>query len=176
MEIVIVLLVVALVSGGAIGYLVYSRSERLLRNTAGEIEVMAKRAHTVALLQQRPYALVFTPGLVRLMPLAETALGDQEIPKAKTSKPSEYSDEEAASTQPPLHAEVVLEDGLRMSLRRWASETWIPMKEREVHIWRFDPDGLCEPVAIHLADGDNWIEDSYHPLTASVRDTSMFIK
>lgn len=174
-EIVLVLLLVALLSGGAISYLVFSASERLLRNTSGEVEVLAKRARTIALLQQKPYALVFSPGLVEMQPLAETALATQgpSIGKTPTARLSDSSDRTDATVQEPVYGQVVIDGSLELTIRRWASDNWIALKDKEVQIWRFDPDGLCEPISIHYANGENWIEDSFHPLTASASSTMM---
>ena len=71
LEIVIVLAIAALMMGGAVGLMVYSSDERVLRNSSGEIEVLAKRARTTAILLQTPYALEFRERVVRLLPLAE---------------------------------------------------------------------------------------------------------
>jgi hypothetical protein len=35
---------------------------------------------------------------------------------------------------------------------------------------------LCEPVTVRLSVGEDWIEEEYHPLTASVRETAMSAK
>ena len=53
-EIVIVLLVIALIGGGAIGMMVLSRDERVLSEASGDVALLAKRARTLAALQQRP--------------------------------------------------------------------------------------------------------------------------
>ena len=53
---------------------------------------------------------------------------------------------------------------------RWNSEKWIPITKNIVQVWRFDPDGLCEPVTIQYAMDESWARDTYHPLTASVSD------
>ena len=41
--------------------------------------------------------------------------------------------------------------------------------------WRFDPNGLCEPISVRyeIDEGESWLEQDYHPLTASVRDYTM---
>nr|MCU0749294.1 prepilin-type N-terminal cleavage/methylation domain-containing protein [Akkermansiaceae bacterium] len=82
-EIVMVLGIAAIVMGGAVGMMIYSSDERVLRDASGEIEMLAKRARTTSILQQTPYALEFREGIVRLMPLAQagrdekkTALGN----------------------------------------------------------------------------------------------------
>jgi hypothetical protein len=41
--------------------------------------------------------------------------------------------------------------------------------------WRFDPDGLCEPITIRLSLEDSYAQDTYHPLTASVTDSEFEI-
>ena len=65
-----VLAIAAVIMGGAVGMMVYSSDERVLRDASGEIELLAKRARTTAILQQTPYALEFREGVVRMMPLA----------------------------------------------------------------------------------------------------------
>ena len=62
LEIVIVLAIAAVIMGGAVGMMVYSSDERVLRDASGEIEMLAKRARTTAILQQTPYALEFRQG------------------------------------------------------------------------------------------------------------------
>jgi len=42
-----------------------------------------------------------------------------------------------------------------------------------VQVWRFDPDGLCEPISIRLSLPKSWSEDAYHPLTATIRESSL---
>ena len=112
LEIMIVLALVAVVMGGGIALMVFSDNQRDLRRMADEIEVMAKRARAVALLQQTPYAVEFTDGRVRMMPLVEAGMEVQDLP----------------------------------------------------------------PVSVRLVQGDNWIEDVYHPLTAAVCDSAMSMK
>ncbi len=71
LEIVIVLAIASLVMGGAVGLMMFSSDEQALRKASGEIELLAKRARTTAILQQTPYALEFREGIVRMMPLAQ---------------------------------------------------------------------------------------------------------
>src|SRR6478752_6594950 len=74
LEIVIVLAIIAVILGSAVGLMVFSSDERVLRNTSGEIELLAKRARTIAILHQTPYALEFREGIVRLLPLAQAGM------------------------------------------------------------------------------------------------------
>src|SRR6218665_463244 len=71
LEIVVVLVLIAVVIGGAFGLMIASNDERALSRDSVEIEVLAKRARAISSLQQRPYALEFYEQTVTLMPLAE---------------------------------------------------------------------------------------------------------
>jgi prepilin-type N-terminal cleavage/methylation domain-containing protein len=174
-EIVMVLAIATILLGGAVAVMVFSPDERDLRNASGEIELLAKRARTIAILQQTPYALEFRPGSVRLLPLAEagqtekkTALGNTIGGERVTMAP--------AGAKNPVHDQLTLEPNMTSCVRRWNSEEWLPMSDRIVHVWRFDPDGLCEPLGVRITIGSNFIEDTYHPLTATIRDTVLEVK
>jgi prepilin-type N-terminal cleavage/methylation domain-containing protein len=166
LEIVMVLGIAAMVMGGAVGLMIYSSDERTLRDASTQIEMLAKRARTISILQQTPYALEFRPGIVRLMPLAmagadeKTAAADRRL-----------LDDEAQALADDR--QVVLDQGMEISIRRWNSDKWFPTGKNTVHVWRFDPDGLCEPVSIRLNIAKSWSEDTYHPLTATIRDSQL---
>jgi prepilin-type N-terminal cleavage/methylation domain-containing protein len=174
LEIVIVLVLGALLMAGAIGYLVFSGSERHLRNSSGDIEILAKRARTIAMLQQTPYALVIAGDGVHLMPLAE-ALEEAQTPAAKKAqkKGGEEPPVVEGSRYTPIHADWTPEEDDKLFVKRWASDNWLPADDRTSHVWRFDPDGICEPVTLRLQTGANYIETEYHPLTAAVRYTTL---
>lgn len=169
-----VLAIAAIVIGGAIGLMIYHSSERELRHTAADIEVFAKRARTISLLQQKPYALEFRPGKVRLMPLAEAG-ADERLTAAGNEIGGRREGGEVPSANAPVRDELVI-NNMNLFIRHWGSDTWVEMDDRRPEVWRFDPDGLCEPVTIRLAQGENWIENEFHPLTASVRETYMEVK
>lgn len=165
-EIVMVLAIAAVVMGGAVGLMIYSSDERTLRNASGEIELMAKRARVIAILHQTPYALEFREGVVRLMPLAEA--GKDEKKTLKNRK----------DVAPPASAanesrQYVLGNGLNIFIRRWDSEEWLGTVKNTVHVWRFDPDGLCEPLSVRLTLDKSWSEDTYHPLTATISSSAL---
>ena len=165
MEIVMVLAIAAVVMGGAVGLMVYSSDERVLRDASGEIEMLAKRARATAILQQTPYALEFREGIVRLMPLAEAGR-DQK----KTAGGHNIGGEEVQESG-GNRWELPLESGIAVFIRRWNSTEWLPTVKNAVHVWRFDPNGLSEPLAVRLTLETGWSEDTYHPLTASIRES-----
>jgi hypothetical protein len=62
---------------------------------------------------------------------------------------------------------------MRMFVRRWATDEWIPINGKSRQIWRFDPEGFCEPVGVRIEKGKSWKENEFHPLTGGIRDSSM---
>lgn len=158
-EIVMVLGIAAIIMGGAVGFMIYSSDERTLRDASGEIELLAKRARTTAILQQTPYALEFRQGVVRMMPLAQAGRDEKEIAQ------SNESDEGGERW------EFLPEQGMEVFVRRWNSSEWLPTGKNSIHVWRFDPNGLSEPISLRLEIGDSWAEDTYHPLTATIRES-----
>jgi len=171
LEIVMVLVIAGIVMGGAVGLMTYSSDERVLRNASGEIELLAKRARTTAVLLQTPYALEFREGIVKLMPLAQAGRDER-----RTLKGRPIGGETAASEGGGERWEYKLEGGMEVSVRRWNSSAWLGTRKNAAHVWRFDPDGLCEPISVRLALDQSWAEDSYNPLTASVREKLVEIR
>lgn len=164
-ELVMVLAIAAIVMGGALGLMIYSSDERVLRDTSGEIEMMAKRARTTAILQQTPYALEFREGVVRLMPLAEAGRDEE-----KTAGGHRIGGDPVES-HGGERRELTIDGGMELSVRRWNSDAWLPAVKKAIHVWRFDPSGLCEPLSIRLALDKSWSEDIYHPLTAAIKES-----
>jgi len=172
-EIVLVLAIAAMVMGGAVGLMIYHSSESELRRVSTEIEVFAKQARTISLLQQKPYAVQFVPGKVLLLPLAEiTGI----IETSATGSPSEEPDEASSQANAPIHKEITLKEGMALSVRRWASEEFVEPEEKKSQVWRFDPNGLCEPLTLRLAYDGSTMENDFHPLTAAIRESYMEIK
>lgn len=166
LEIVIVLLISSLVLAGAVGLMRFSSDGHALRKASRELEAMAKRARMTAVLKQTPYALVFRPGGVDMMPWAE-ALQDQGLLAA---------DEEAAEERSARGASywtLTLDNGMRADVRRWNSSEWLPARKNAVHAWRFDPNGLCEPLGVSLVLDDSRMTLLFHPLTAAIDESEL---
>ncbi len=161
-EIVMVLAIAAVIMGGAVGLMVLSSDERVLRNVSGEVEALAKRARTAAILHQTSYALEFSEHSIRMMSWARAANADATT----ATKEGEVNGIKDAG-------HVDLDDDVAVSVRRWNSDKWIPLAKNAVEIWRFDPDGLCEPVSVRYTRGKSTAEDTYHPLTASIRESQL---
>ena len=169
-EIVMVLLIAAVLVGGAVGFMVYSSDERVLRDVSGEVELLAKRARTTSMLQQTPYALEFRDGVVRLMPLAEAG-SDEKLTVLGHTIGGDRVEETTTTRRAPVRDEYHFPAELNVVIRRWNSDAWLTTRKNSLHIWRFDPDGLCEPISLRYELAESWAQDTFHPLTASIRES-----
>ncbi len=168
-EIVIVLLVIGLIVGSSIAALSFRSSEHALTTQSGEIELLAKKARTAAILHQTPYAIEFHQGSIKLMPLAQTekverttALGN-EIGGSSSDQPVRSSLNETIEINPKIS----------LTIRHWNTAAYITPTDSIIPVWRFDPDGLCEPITVRLTLEDSYAQDTYHPLTATVADSEL---
>ena len=159
LEIVIVLAVSALIIGGAITTLILSSAERKLKNTSSQIELLAKKARTAAILHQTPYAIQFHPHSIHILPLAETSSPTRTIPEKPAKK--------------ILRHTLLLDPDITLTIRHWNTPEYTTPTPALTPTWRFDPDGLCEPLTIRLTLGKSYAQDTYHPLTASISDSQL---
>lgn len=170
LEIVIALGAAALILGSATTVMVLSSDQYNLKKASREVEALAKRARSTAILTQVPYALEFTPGMVRLMPWGE-AIGKE----AMALEVGDFERRaESAAPHDPVRWELSLDNGMRAQLRRWDSDEWIVIAKNERHLWRFDPDGLCEPIGLELWLEKGRITMEFNPLTGAI-DPSSYI-
>lgn len=172
LEMVIVLALIGLALGGAMTLFISTSSERQLKGAAGDMELLAKRARTVAMVQQTPYAITFFEQSVRLSPLVEAGYTDDQLKERQEFESDALRAGGPAPKFSPVR-ETLTFDSFALSVRRWGSDNWVPMLRNDPQVWRFDPNGICEPIGVRLDFEDGWIEMEFHPLSASVRDRSM---
>lgn len=168
LEIVIVLLISAVVFGGAAGIMVFSSDEYNLKKASREVESMAKRARATAVLKQIPYALEFSPGMVRLMPWSE-AVGEEGFEEVE-ELPEVDQDDQDKEVDPAVRWELSLDNDMQSQIRRWDSDEWIVLEDGERQFWRFDPNGLCEPIGLELWLESGRISMEFNPLTAAINE------
>ncbi|MEY3394130.1 MAG: hypothetical protein RL346_366 [Verrucomicrobiota bacterium] len=168
LEIVIVLVIAALVIGGSITSLMLQDSERILRNQSGEIELLAKKARTSAILHQIPYAIEFHPDSITLLPLSESIESRKTTALGREIGGSGHTSTSARTSQT-----LSLEPNLLISIRRWNTTEFMTPKQSIIPVWRFDPDGLCEPITVRLSLDESYAQDTYHPLTATITDSEL---
>ncbi len=172
LEIVIVLAITGLIIGGAITAVVLSSAERQLRTASADIELFAKKARTAAILHQTPYAIQFHPGHVSILPFSEST--DLELTTALGNQiGGTESDTASRST---LHETIEIDPDIALTIRHWNTEAFIAPSETFFPTWRFDPEGLSEPLTIRLTMGESYAQDTYHPLTATISDSELLAK
>ena len=171
-EIVIVMAIVAVVMGGSIAAMLHSSPEKVLTNASGEIELLAKKARSAAILHQKPYAIEFHENRLRLLPFAEasesertTALGNEIGGTAVDSEGG-----------PTLREEISIDSDIALGVRRWNTEDFVVPSKNFVPVWRFDPNGLSEPITVRMTVGESYAQDTYHPLTATIADSELEAK
>lgn len=171
-EIVIVMAIVAIVMGGSIAAMLQSSPEKALTNASGEIELLAKKARSASILHQKPYAIEFHENTLRLLPFAEasesertTALGNEIGGTAVDSEGG-----------PTLREEISIDSDITLGVRRWNTEDFVAPSKNLVPVWRFDPNGLSEPITVRMTLGESYAQDTYHPLTATIADSELEAK
>ena len=170
LEIVIVLAISGLIIGGAITTVVLASSERKLTTASSEIELLAKRARTAAILHQTPYAIEFHQGFLRVLPLRDTSEINQTTALGRAIGGTLSEGEVKA---PQLRDKLDLNPDLTISVRRWNTDKFETPNENFVPVWRFDPEGLSEPITVRLSLDESYAQDTYHPLTAAIADSEL---
>ena len=171
LELVFVMVVIALVTGGAIGMFVLSSSERQLKTVAADMELFTKRARTLALVQQIPYAITFSEQTMRLGPLVEAGYFEDQL-KARLQLEKDRGTGGTTPKFTPVRETKTFSD-YDISVKRWGGVNWYPTKRADPQVWRFDPNGICEPVSVRLEYKSGWVEMDFHPLSGGVREQRM---
>lgn len=168
-EIVIVLLVIGIITGGAIAAIYINSSQQALKTQSSEIELLAKKARTVAILHQTPYAIEFHPESLKLLPLSESVLF-----KRTTALGNSIGGTAGDSNQrPSVNDSISINPDIRLTVRHWNTDKFLTPAETVIPVWRFDPDGLCEPITVRMTLDDSYAQDTYHPLNASIADSEL---
>lgn len=175
LEIVIVMALIGMAIGGAVALFINSSAERRLKGTAADMELLSKRARAVAMVQQTPYAITFFERGVRLSPLAEAGYTDAQLLERQDFEARLLSQGLPRPKFNPVR-ETLSFEGYNLFVRRWGSNNWVPMLRNDPQVWRFDPNGICEPMGVRVEYEDGWMEMEFHPLTGSIRDRSMEAK
>lgn len=59
-----------------------------------------------------------------------------------------------------------------LEVRRWGSTKWVSPAN---FAWRFEPNGVCEPIGLRVIRGDASYEMQFHPLTAMPQEERLWI-
>lgn len=148
LEMVIVLFIIMVLAGLAIGLSRDVFGQEELRGTAREISLLAKTARLKAIEENVSYKISITPNLLSLQPLQEL---DSDQPEESAEKVIEYK----------IPEKVILK------MKQWGDQDWQKIEEIT---WIFKPSGLCAPNSFRLERDDAWMEMSFNPLTANKQD------
>jgi len=143
-------------------------TEDQLRRATSDIEVMAKRARSIAVRQQRPYQLTISDGSISFKPLH--SLNDEE------QFNDDFDDEVAREDFEDIIASEKTDEAVKYEIKRWMSDEWLEISEDREVVLTLDPVGLVEPISIRCSVGKSWIMQELNPLTAGVRDEEMSIE
>lgn len=159
MEMVVVMGVLTMIMSGTLVYFMGSDSEKAFRETADDIESLAREAQTRAIMTHNTYKIAFMGNRVGLFDHTQSTRDAQDF------------------TQNTPKKEVKLtHDQMKYSIQRWGQTNWvIPTDSRPV-VWVFSPEGFVEPISINFKIKDSYLQQVYHPLSASVIDEEMIIK
>jgi hypothetical protein len=98
------------------------------------------------------------------------------LPLAEAGRPlrkSKKRDVEVQSDASATREEFRIKGDMSLFVRRWDSKEWLDTVKEDVHIWRFDPEGLCEPLSVKLVLDQSWSADTFEPLTAAIRESEI---
>ena len=154
-EIIITISIIALLLGVTLLSINAVSSERKLREPAEAIKEYAKQARMYAIVEQRPHQVLLTPRSIHLQSSGQLLADDY------------VSIDGALAKDIPSMKKEVLDEDIRLFIRRWHEQNWRPVK---LDSWVFEYTGICEPLSIRLerlSDG-SYLELTFNPLTASV--------
>ena len=173
MEIIFVLGIASIIFGAAAYMIATPKLEQKIREAHTGIEDLALQARAMSYSYQQPFLVELRAGEVRMMPLArpedeiEQDLGE-EVGLPASLKPLD------SMSWPRVFK---IDPEYELSVRRWNSYDFKPVRNDVVERWIHQPNSPCEPLAIQLEsrEGNALLSRSFHPLSARAVDEEMAI-
>jgi len=176
-EVIIAISIIVLLIGGfalVVGG-VYTETE--IRKPSGKLEILSQRVRTIATVHQRTYQIYLTEKGLYILPFGENP---QDHPPTSWN----YLKEQDSQREPPLRYETTrefhaIEDTVDFFIKGWGMKEFKKLEDNFSYAWQFEPSGMIEPISIRFeiphADQTSWLEQTYHPLTATVSTETMEI-
>lgn len=159
MEMVIVLAILSMVATASFSYFSTNDAEEYLRETAVNLESMAREAQARAIMTNKTHRIVMTGD--KFMMLEE----DQYTKDAE-----KWQNLSARRDFTPASPDLVT------SVIRWGTTQPVIPRSNIPVVWIFPPEGFVEPITVRFTKDKSYIQQTYHPLTASVADEEMEIQ
>lgn len=146
LEICLVLFIAALIATAAIPLTTNLLIEQRLESSVRQIKMMARIARHQALVNHQSYVIVLNQNSFQLLPGTSNHVENQR----------------EIYNLPP---------GETFQLKHWRENTWqIP----DNTIWRFESNGLLEPMQFRFVSGEAWLELAFDPLNATAENLRSF--
>lgn len=142
-------------------------TEKRLREAAGAVESMAKRARNLAVTQQRAYELTISGEGVSIAPQHPLNVSKDDWGQENEGEPGIVHED--------IKAAKALDENVVYAIKRWGADEWVTIDGENKVVLTLGADGLVEPVEIRCSVGESWLVQRLHPLTAGVRDEEMSI-
>jgi len=190
-ELIIAMTILAILAGMAVPAVTGIQKERVAREPINQLLLMARKARTRAMAEQRPYQVAFDSTGFRAARFFNPYGGSEEFDQLQLElQELERRDEmiEASMargiTLNDQEKNVKLEalaDGMRFQevyeidpnlqyrIRMWGDTDWQDMSSGVFRRWVFQPSGMCEPLRIQIENDTSFFEVEFHPLTGDIR-------
>ena len=172
-EMLAALFVIALILGTLILGLSGIQAEEKLRAVTRDLEAMAKTARSTALRQQQPYEIAYVDRSFILRPATE-------LPSGRDNRLFGPTDTDIRSNNPygllvdpgrggdaGAYRTLDVPSEIRVKREIWGQEGWIDADESP---WVFQPTGLSDPFRVTFIKDEDFVFQSFSPLTANVQD------
>lgn len=158
-EMVVVLAILIMVTAASFAYLRNNDSEQYLRETATNLEAMAREAQARAIMTNTTHRIVMTGDKFLLLDADQYT---KEANNWQTLVPRR----EFSPASPAVVTSVI----------RWGTTKRVIPQPNMPIVWIFPPEGFVEPITVRFGQDNSYIQQTYHPLTASVADEEMEIQ
>ncbi|MBK1792605.1 type II secretion system protein [Persicirhabdus sediminis] len=161
LEVVIVISMIAILTGIGLVAMAGSQDSDSLRKFAIEFESMAKRGRMMANKEHKPYQI---------------KVSDNSAVLYGYQRPLDSDEDYVPSQSYQEISRIEFPGEMQFDFKYWGQNDWTTLKRDVEFVWKLEPKGIVEPVSVRYSIEDNYISQEYHPLTAGVRDEEYELK
>lgn len=164
MEMVVVMVVLCMMLAASMAFLGGGDTEGKLRECADDFETMAREAQARAIMTHTTYKVALLPGKIRMFDETQRTADMRDFVENEAKKEIEFRNEDVG-----------------YAVQRWGRTDWVEPTELRPIVWVFAPNGFVEPISVKFSlkgakPGENYLKQTYHPLTASVIEEEMDVR